>query len=188
MAGLNLKIGECVHYGSHGVCRVCGQETKKFGREEALYYILRPTSSESILLYLPATAEPEKVKLRRLLSRDQILELLREAQKKPAGWIPDNKTRRETFARILREGDTKELIDMLRSLYIHQEELPPGKMMPMSDQEMMAAARRQLHSELSYVLEIEESQVLPFVMEQVRQVQEEQERQDSMESDAGNEL
>ena len=60
--------------------------------------------------------------------------------------------------------------------------------MPMSDQEMMAAARRQLHSELSYVLEIEESQVLPFVMEQVRQVQEEQERQDSMESDAGNEL
>ena len=24
MAELNLKIGEHVHYGAHGVCRVCG--------------------------------------------------------------------------------------------------------------------------------------------------------------------
>ena len=185
MTGLNLKIGECVHYGSHGVCRVCGQETKKFGREETLYYTLRPTSSESILLYLPANAEPEKVKLRRLLSKERILELIHDAQKKPAEWIPDNKARREAFSRILREGDTRELIEMVRSLYIHQEELPPGKMMPMSDQEMMTAARRQLHSELAYVLEIEENQVLPFVMDQVRLVKEEMNRLDSIESIAG---
>ena len=182
MAGLNLIIGECVHYGAHGVCRVCGKEKKKFGKEEELYYTLRPTSNENILLYLPANASPEKVKLRRLLTKDRILELIREAQNEPAKWIPDNKERRDVFSRILRDGDTRELIDMIRNLYIHQENLPPGKMMPMSDQEMMQAAQRQLHSEISYVLEIEESQVLPFVMEQVNNVLERQEMTDLLES------
>ena len=180
MADLNLKIGECVHYGAHGVCRVCGKETKRFGRQEEVYYTLRPTSSENILLYLPASAEPDRVKLRRLLSKERILELIHEAQKEPAKWISDNKERRDLFSRILRDGDTRELIDMIRNLYIHQENLPPGKMMPMSDQEMMQAAQRQLHSELSYVLEIEESQVLSFVMEQVKEVLEQQKKIDLM--------
>ena len=180
MADLNLKIGECVHYGVHGVCRVCGKEIKKFGGQEEVYYTLRPTSSENILLYLPANAEPDRVKLRRLLSKERILELICEAQKEPAEWISDNKERRDAFSKTLREGDTRELIDMIRNLYIHKEELPPGKMMPMSDQEMMQAAQRQLHSELSYVLEIEESQVLPFVMEQVKEVLEQKETTDLM--------
>ena len=167
MAELNLKIGEHVHYGAHGVCRVCGQEKKNFGGKEELYFTLRPTGSENILLYLPANAEPEKVRLRRLLSKEQILQLIREAQEHPAHWISDNKVRRETFSKILRGGDTMELIDMLRNIYIHREELPQGKQLPMSDQEMMTAAQRQLHSEMSYVLELDEKQVLPFVLHMV---------------------
>lgn len=69
MAALNLQIGECVHYGAHGVCRVCGRESKAFGSSQREYYALQPTGSESIVLYLPVDAEPVKVHLRRLLSR-----------------------------------------------------------------------------------------------------------------------
>ncbi len=168
MAAMNLKVGDCVHYGAHGVCRVCGRETKNFGGRQRVYLTLRPTGSDNILLYLPEDAEPEKVKLRRLLSRQEILELIDRAGKTQVNWIADSKIRRETFSKILRGGDAVDLIRMLKSIHRHQEELPQGKQLPMSDQEMQHAAQRQLYSEMAYVLSIEESQVQPFILEHIQ--------------------
>ena len=56
---------------------------------------------------------------------------------------------------------------MLKAIYLHEEALPQGKQLPMSDQEMQQAAKRQLYSEMAYVLSIEESQVQPFIMNQL---------------------
>ena len=61
-----------------------------------------------------------------------------------------------------------DLIRMLKSIHLHQEELPQGKQLPMSDQEMQHAAQRQLYSEMAYVLSIEESQVQPFILEHIQ--------------------
>lgn len=163
MAALNLQIGECVHYGAHGVCRVCGRESKTFGGSQREYYALQPTGSESILLYLPVDAEPVKVHLRRLLSRQEILALL-TGQETAGSWITDSKVRREAWNRVLRGGDTAELIGMVRTLHAHSQELPEGKQLPMSDQEMMQAAERQLYGEFSYVLELPREQVLPMIL------------------------
>ena len=167
MAGLNLKIGDVVHYGAHGVCEVCGREDRRFGGEDREYFTLRPTGGENILLYLPKNAEPEKVRLRPLMSRQEIMALLDRTRRAPAEWINDSKTRRETFTKVLHRGDADELIRMLKCIHLHKETLPQGKQLPMSDQEMQQAAQRQLYSELAYVLRIDESQVLPFILEQV---------------------
>ena len=163
MAALNLQIGECVHYGAHGVCRVCGRESKTFGSSQREYYALQPTGSESIVLYLPVDAEPVKVHLRRLMSRQEIMSLLK-GQTEQAGWITDSKVRREAWNKVLRGGDTAELIGMVRALHAHRRELPEGKQLPMSDQEMMQAAERQLYGEFTYVLELSREQVLPLIL------------------------
>ena len=168
MAVLNLKVGEHVHYGAHGVCQVCGKEENELGDGPRIYFTLRPTGKENILLYLPEDAEPERVRLRRLMSRQEIMDLIERTKDSPAEWINDSKTRRETFTSILRSGDAAGLIGMLKSIHLHQEALPQGKQLPMSDQEMQHAAQRQLYSEMAYVLEMEESQVLPFILEQVQ--------------------
>lgn len=167
MAAMNLHVGDCVHYGAHGVCQVCGRESKDFGSSKREYFALRPTGSENILLYLPVDAEPVKVKLRRLLSRQEILELIHGAEKQQVEWISDSKVRREAWNRVLRSGDAAELISMLRALHAHEAELPEGKQLPMSDQEMMHVAERQLYGEFSYVLHIQEDQVLPFILGQL---------------------
>lgn len=168
MAAMNLKIGDHVHYGAHGVCRVCGKEQKNLGSGNRDYYTLRPTGNENILLYLPADAEPEKVKLRELLSRQEALDLIDHVAKTPVQWINDSKLRRETFSKILRSGEADQLLGMLKCIYLHQETLPQGKQLPMSDQEMRQAAQRQLYSELAYVLSLEESQVQPFILSRVQ--------------------
>lgn len=164
MAGIHLQVGDCVHYGAHGVCRVCGRESKSFGGHQRVYFTLRPTGSENILLYLPEDAEPDRVRLRRLLSRQEIMDLIHRAGETQVHWTSDSKVRREEFSKILRSGDAAALIGMIRTIYLHQEELPQGKQLPMSDQEMLQAAKRQLYSELAYVLAIDESQVQPFIL------------------------
>ena len=164
MASMNLQVGDCVHYGAHGVCRVCGREAKEFGRCKREYFALRPTGNENILLYLPVDAEPVKVKLRRLMSRQEILALVHGVERSPTPWISDSKVRRETWNRALRSGDAAELIGMVRSLHAHEQALPEGKQLPMSDLELMQMAERLLYSEFSFVLHIREDQVLPLIL------------------------
>ena len=53
---------------------------------------------------------------------------------------------------------------MVRALHAHSRELPEGKQLPMSDQEMMQAAERQLYGEFTYVLELPREQVLPLIL------------------------
>ena len=167
MAAMELKIGDHVQYGTHGVCRVCGEESRAVGGQDRMYFTLRPTGKENILLYLPKDAEPEKVHLRHLLSRQELMALIDASCQVPAEWIADSKRRRETFSRAIREGDSAELIRMLKCIHLHMADLPQGKLLPMSDQEMMSSAKRQLYSEMAYVLDLEEDQVQDFILERV---------------------
>ncbi len=169
MASLDLKIGDYVHYGAHGVCQVCGQETKKMSGQSRVYFTLRPTGNDKLLLFLPADAEPEKVKLRRLHSKEELIRLIRHAQATPVQWITDSKMRREFFSDILRKGNVCELYRMLQCISGRQDNLAEGKQLPMSDQEMMQAARRQLYSEMACVLAIDENQVQYYIRDQVLQ-------------------
>ena len=49
MSELNLHIGDCIHYGGHGVCRICGRETKTLGKECRDYFLLRPVGDLSLI-------------------------------------------------------------------------------------------------------------------------------------------
>ena len=165
MAEWKLEIGDHVHYGAHGVCLVKNRETKDLGSMKRDYFVMQPAGKDNILLYLPVDADPEKVKFRRLLSRQEILDLIHNAED-PSEWISDSKLRREAWNKMLHSGDMAQLIRMVRLLYAHQQELPAGKQLPMSDQEIMRAAERQIYSEFSYVLELQEDQVLPFILQE----------------------
>ncbi len=166
MSELNLKVGDCIHYGAHGVCRVCGRENKKLGRESRDYFLLRPTGEENILLYLPVDALPEKVKLRRIMSAQEIYDLVEREQGREESWISDSKLRREICNKTLRNGDIGELIRLIKTMHDHEASLPTGKALPMSDLELMRSAEKQLFNEFQFVLEIGKEQVLPFIMGQ----------------------
>lgn len=164
MAELKLGIGDCIHYGSHGVCRVVGLEEKEFRGSVKEYYLLTPVSEEHIRLYLPTDAEFSRVKIRKVLSADEIYALIQQEKDTVPRWIPDSKLRREVFSRTLRGGETAELIKMVKSLHAHQSELPSGKALPMSDLEMLRTAEKLLYNEFNYVLHMEKDKVLPFVL------------------------
>ena len=166
MAELKLSIGDCIHYGAHGVCRVAGMEEKEFRGCSKTYYLLTPISEEHIRLYLPTDAEPNRVKLRKVLSAQEIYALVDQEKDTTGHWIADSKLRREVYNRTLRGGDTAELMRMVKALHSHQEELPAGKTLPMSDLELMRSAEKLLYNEFNYVLHLDKDQVLPLVLGQ----------------------
>lgn len=163
---MNYSVGDCIHYGAHGICRVVGTEMKELGREKKEYYLLTPISQEHIRLYLPKDADPERVKVRAVLSPEQIRDLVEREKGNCGKWINDSKLRRETYNKTLRSGDTAGLMTMLKTIHAHQEALPVGKSLPMSDLELMRSAEKLLYNEFSYVLHMEKEQVLPFILGQ----------------------
>jgi CarD family transcriptional regulator len=168
MAELNLKIGDYVHYGAHGVCRICEREARAFGCSGKDYFLLKPVSDERIQLYLPVDAEPDKVKLRQVLSAEDIYCLVDEEQESKVSWIVDSKLRREVGNETLRSGDTIRLMRMLKAIHAHEQNLPSGKNLPMSDLELMRSAEKQLYNEFCFVLDIRKEQVLPFILGECR--------------------
>ena len=168
MERICLNIGDTVHYGAHGVCRVSGTEKMDMGGGKKDYYLLRPVSEEHIQLFLPAEGDPERLRLRKVLSAEEIYALVEQEKAWDTEWLSDSKVRRELSTKTLRSGDTVELMRMVKALHGHAERLPVGKSLPMSDLEQMRNAEKQLYNEFCYVLDITKEQVLPFILGQLR--------------------
>lgn len=84
-------------------------------------------------------------------------------------WIANAAVRKEKFKEILREGKREELIALIKSVYLHKQQLieEGKKKLHVADENAMKDAERMLYDEFAYVLKIERSEVLPFIMEQI---------------------
>ena len=166
MAELQLSIGDCIHYGGHGVCRICGRESRQFGTQQRDYFLLRPVGDEKTTLYLPVDARPDRVKLRNVLSASEIFTLVEQERQRPVSWISDCRQRRQACGETLRSGDAGRLMHLVKNMHAHEESMPDGKFLPMSDQELLQSAETQLYNEFQFVLDIVPEQVLPFILGQ----------------------
>ena len=84
------EIGERVLYGIHGICTITGIERMRFGKERANYYVLEPKEQPGAKFYVSVANEAAVAKLRSLLSREELLELLHSEEVRN---IPGSRTR-----------------------------------------------------------------------------------------------
>ncbi len=55
---------------------------------------------------------------------------------------------------------------LVKNMYAHEQQMPSGRLLPMSDQELLQSAENQLYNEFRFVLDIARDQVLPFILGQ----------------------
>ena len=159
-------VNDTVLYGATGICRIADIRREKFGGEEKLYYVLIPADNETSTIYCPV--DGSKVKIRRLLSAGEIMELIRYIPEAGTEWIDNDQQRKESFGEILRRGDRRELVGLLKTLYQHREEIiHAGKKFRQSDEKIMREAEKILHGEFAHVLNIAPDEVVPFIMGQL---------------------
>ena len=160
-----FQIGDVVLYTASTICRIVDITTKDFGGKETEYYILRPIYDENATVYIPTDNKNLIAKMRSILSKDEVLQLIHALPQTDSIWIDDEHKRKEEFQKIIDSGDRYELLKLLKTLYMHQKtKLQQNKRkMHVSDERFYKDAEKLIHDEFAYVLGITPSKVSEFI-------------------------
>ena len=162
------EIGESVLYGIHGVCTVTGIERLRFGKDSAKYYVLEPKDQPGAKFYVPTENEAAVAKLRALMCREELLELLHSEQVRSYPWIADENLRKIRFRELMTSGDRAQIMGMIGSLHRHrQEQLAAGRKFHQSDENFLNDAQKLLNYEFALVFDLDPGEVSSFILREL---------------------
>ncbi len=167
---MEFQKDDCVVYKSAGVCRVISVEPQNMdGENEILYYKLKPLSDANSTYYIPVSAGAEK--LRRLLTKEEVLELIDTMPKSEDEievWSENRRERREMYTQILKGDDQKALVQMISALYFRkQSSEAQGRRFSSMDESAMKNAENLMLQEFGTVLEMSPDDVRKFIDQRI---------------------
>ena len=160
-----LKEGDAVLYAGNGVCTVESVADIDFGSGKEKYLILKPAFDDKNTFYIPAGNENMMSKLRRLLSKSEVDEIIVSMRENKAEWIDNEQTRKDEYSKTISSADCKGLVKIIRMIYLHKKEISAkGKKLHLCDEHMLKNAENLLSDEFAYVLKIKKDEVLPYII------------------------
>lgn len=162
------QVNDTVIYGTNGICKIIDITDKDFSGVQKEYYILKPFSNMNSTIYVPLNNELLVKKMRRVLSAEEIYNIIHSMPTEEMIWIEDENERKAQYKQIISQGDRIKLVKMIKALYQHQQELQmKGKKLHVSDERFFKEAENLLYDEFAVVLKIDSKDVLPFILSNV---------------------
>ena len=162
------QIGDCVVYGVHGVCRVIGMEKQLVNRKRSLYMVLQPLAQTESRFYLPTENPTAMAKLKTVMTKEALVELLASDQVRQEEWIPDENRRKQYYRELIGSGDRVSLMRMSTNLYRYkQTQLDAGRKFHQSDDNFLRDAERLLSSEISLVMDLSMEEARDYLRHQL---------------------
>ena len=151
---------EYIIYGSTGVCKIIDIVKKKFGfNKEREYYILKPAYDTN------APIDNDKISIRKIMTKEEVYDLIKTMPDNETIWIDDMNLRKETYNEILKKGNKKDIVKLIKTLYMEKlRKKEEGKKLNAGDEKIMNEAEKLLHEEFALVLNIKVDEVLPFIL------------------------
>lgn len=164
-----FKIDDYIMYGMTGVCKVMDITNERFTNGiKKEYYVLSPIYSNNTVIKIPV--DNEKVPMRKLLSKINVLSLINDIPNMDTSWIDNEKLRSEQFKKILRDGKCEELIKLVRSIDNNREYVKSiGKKTHQADDNIMKEAERLLNEEFATILDISPNEVSSYISSHIPQ-------------------
>ena len=167
---MNIKPDDLVVYKSAGVCRVISEEEQCMdGENYVMYFKLKPMADQNSTYYIPTASAGEK--LRRLLTKEEVLELIDDMPRdveEAEMWSDNRRERKEMYSQILKGDDQKALMQLISSLYFRkQDQEAHGKRFSTMDETAMKNAETLMLQEFGVVLGLEPEQVRDFIDQRV---------------------
>ena len=164
------SVGAVVIYKNEGVCKITDTVTKRFRDKNIEYYVLKPIHKENSEIFVPKNNSVLVEKMRQVLSKDEIMKLIKEMPKEGSIWIENSDERKESYRKILERGERTELVKLIKTLYMHkQKQKKSGKKLHIADEKILKDAEHMLYDEFAYVLDIPHNEVVPFISGQLQQ-------------------
>ena len=167
-----FEIGEYVVYGSQGVCQIADITRPDIAGidGERLYYVLTPIGDANGRIYAPT--ENQKTVMRRVISKEEAEELIRELPAIKLLFVPNEKQREIVYKEALRACDYHAWVSIAKTLYVRKKErIAQGRKSTALDEKYMRAVEHELYSELSLALGIPKEQMEPYIRDKLQETE-----------------
>lgn len=167
-----FEIGEYVVYGSQGVCQIADITRPDIAGidGERLYYVLTPIGDANGRIYAPT--ENQKTVMRRVISKEEAEELIRELPAIKLLFVPNEKQREIVYKEALRACDYHAWVSIAKTLYVRKKErTAQGRKSTALDEKYMRAVEHELYSELSLALGIPQEQMEQYIRDKLQETE-----------------
>ena len=162
------QIGDWVVYGIHGVCHIIGEEKQLVNRKRTKYLVLEPLAQTESRFYLPIDNPAALAKLKTVLTKEELLELLSSDVVQQDIWVADENHRKQYYRELIGSGDRVSLMRMITNLYRYkQTQLDAGRKFHQSDDNFLRDAERLLSSEISLVMDLSMEEARDYLRHQL---------------------
>jgi CarD family transcriptional regulator len=164
-----FKVNDYVMYGSTGVCKIIDISKEKhisINSEETDYYVLHPVFNDNIVIKI-AVNNPN-APIRAILTKDEVLSLIKTMPEQETIWIDDNRERSEYFKAILKSKESEDWVKLIKTLFLEKEARSlVGKTLTKTDEGIMNTVEKLLYEEFAIALGISPDEVLAFIEEYI---------------------
>ena len=159
-----FQVGDMVCYGTAGACRITSHEARRYGDKVQNCFVLKPVFDKSMTICVPDGNPALMERMHPVMTREEILALIREMPGENAQCDPDPDARKKYYHETLKNGDHRELLRMVKALYAFKKKRQAaGKRLSGFDENAMREAENMLYSEFALVLDIQPKEVVPFI-------------------------
>lgn len=166
-----FKVGEYIVYGCKGVCLI--EEITHIdipgSNKDRLYYVLAPYGDGKGKIYAPT--DNEKVTMRKVITKSEAEQLIKEMPSIEELWVTDEKKRELKYKEALKTCRLPSLDQH------HQNTILPktaenctGKKITSLDERYLKATENELYSELSLTLGIPKNEMERYINERLEVV------------------
>lgn len=125
---------------------------------------MKDVDSDRNTYYIPTDNEAALGRLHPICSKAEVDELISHMNSEELIWIDNDIKRREEYSRIIKDADKRELIMLIKTLYLRRRELiESGRKMRSSDENYLRLAEDMLFGEFAYALGIDRSEVVEYI-------------------------
>lgn len=151
-----FSIDDVVMYTTYGICKISDIIEMSFGGNTNKYYVLHPLRESKTELTLPVDNPMTKCRLHPLLSENEINDLIHEIPFMEPYWIERDNDRKAKFGEIVKSGDRKETLRVIKSIKYHIYDIKDkGRKLHATDENAMKDAEKLILDEFSYVLNMD---------------------------------
>lgn len=155
--------GDYISYGGHGVCRIADIRSMDFGSGEQEYLVIEPIVSGSTTIYLPSGNQNVQMRMRPVLTREEIDAIISSVKTDQLPWILDRKQRMSQCQQILSRRDTRELLLLASCLHKRQSE----KGLSASELEILHKVEGMVEQEFSFALHISRAEIGQYIRDRL---------------------
>ncbi len=165
---LTHKIGEHVVYKKHGVYEIAEIRRERVCSEFKTYYILKSVYDSNATVYVPADKEDLVNQMERVLSKQEVDEIILSSMDGYVEWIDTNAERFQAQEEIIAQGDLSRILAMMRLLMRKREEAIKAKTKVFAHDERMLSASQKIISEaFAFSLSLDKKGVMGYISEKL---------------------